>query len=63
MLSNQMLLNEIFVDFFISLIFKNHFTKENDFDTLIYKNTYINIVLSNETVWESLVAEQYIFKN
>ena len=53
---------KVLLIFFISLIFKNHFTKENDFDTLIYKTTYINIVLSNETEWESLVADQYIFK-
>ncbi len=44
MLSNYMLLDEFFVDFFISLIFKNHFTKENDFDTLIFKITYVDIV-------------------
>ena len=40
--------------FFISLIFKNHFTKENDFYTLIYETTYLNIVLSNETEYNVL---------
>jgi len=53
---------KVLLIFFISLIFKNHFTKENDFDTLIYKTTYINIVLSNETEWESLVAESIYLK-
>ena len=51
------------IECLLHLSYIENITKENDFDTLIYKTTYINTVLSNETEWESLVAEQYIFKN
>jgi len=52
---------KILLIFFYIIIIQKSFHHGKWFYILMTK--YINIILSNETEWESLVAEQYIFKN